>query len=225
IRSITDEQDVIALSINSSNPIIVNTGLVRPDEYPKSHKDLLDPKWKGKIAMTEVSQSGSGAYTFSILKKELGVEYWERMKEQNIAFFKDQGEVGRRVATGESHIALSLGPVFISPFLTAGAPIKLLPAAEGSYKTFLPLYLVNNAPNPNSGKVLINFMLTKQGQEILARLFSNEPLRKDVEFKTHPEIQRWLDGTPKWTMGTMENVAAWDADVAAGTAQKVLGLK
>src|SRR6185369_9807492 len=47
--------------------ILQNTKLVPADQGPKSWADLLDPKWKGKIAFTDPANSGSAYSTVTML--------------------------------------------------------------------------------------------------------------------------------------------------------------
>lgn len=226
IDSITDERDAITIGQRTSVLFVINTNMVRSEETPKSYKDLLDPKWKGRIVMHDPTVPGAGSIIFWLLKKEYGLEYWEKMKEQNIMVIRDYGEVARRVSVGEAYVSPgSLGIPHIMPFLVAGAPVKILSPTEGGYRTNSPMYLTNNAPHPNAAKVVINWALTKEGQDIISRLNGDEPIRTDVEYRAHPLIDNANRGMTKWLVGEWKVVEEIDADVAAGTARKALGLK
>ena len=225
IDGFVDQRDALTITNSVGGLIVVNTTLVKPEEYPKSFKDLLDPRWKGKIVMMDPAVPGGGAYIFGLLKREYGLTYWEKMKEQNLTVIRDYSQVGRYVAIGEAHAALGLSPIHIMAYLLAGAPIKLSPAIEGGYISNILVSFINNAPHPNTAKVLINWMLTKEGQEPIAFYTGNVSVRKDVEYKPHPQVAEWFKSQPKFLTMDFKVTEEFDADVADGTARKVLGLK
>lgn len=225
IYTITDKGDALAVTQTRGIFPVVNTKVLRPEEYPRSYKDLLAPKWKGQIVMHDPTVPGGGNIAFNIAVRDLGREYWERMTEQNIAFIRDYGEVGRRVATGEAAIALGLTPNQYISFLVANAPIRPISVAEGAYITSLPWYLVNHGPNPNAAKVLINWTLTKEGQSMISRLAGDEPIRNDVDIKYHPAVEAAVHATDKWLVDSWEVKEKLDQVVADGTARKLFGLK
>ena len=64
---------------DSYNVIGYNTQLVARDQAPKSWEDLLDPKWKGKIALDEENFSWYGASDPKMGKGEnptIHAEHW-----------------------------------------------------------------------------------------------------------------------------------------------------
>lgn len=225
VDSFTDQRDALTLIQSVGGAIVVNANLVSPADYPKSFKDLLDPRWKGRIVMMDPAVPGGGAYIFGLLKREYGVEYWEKMKGQDISFIRDYGEVGRRAVIGEAAVALGLSPIHITPFVLSKAPIKPVPAIEGGYVANIYVSLMGNAPHPNAAKVLINWMLTREGQEPIAFHTGSVSVRKDVEYNVPPEIATWFKSEPRFLSLDFKVVEEFDADVSAGTARKVLGLK
>lgn len=224
IDSITDKRDVLTTTQRRSIIPIVNTTLLRPADYPRTYNDLLDPKWKGKVMMHDPTVPGGGSQVFTLVKREYGLQYWEKAKDQ-FTVSRDYSEVARRVAVGEMPVGLGLSLSHFISFLTSGAPIKPIPIAEGATITFGPMHLLNHAPHPNAGKVFLNWVLTKEGQETLSKYTGDEPIRKDVEWKTHPDIEPAIRDTPKWLVGTFDVIDEIDREVSAGTARKVFGLK
>lgn len=225
VDSFTDQRDALTITQSVGGLIVVNSTLVSPAGYPKSFKDLLDPKWKGKIVMMDPTVPGGGAYIFGLLKREHGLGFWDTMKGQNISFIRDYSQVARHVAIGEAPIGLGLSPIHVMALLLTNAPIKLLPASEGGYVANILVSLINNAPHPNAARVLINWMLTKEGQESVAFHTGTVSVRKDVEYKPHPEVAGWFKSEPKFLTLDFKVTEEFDAEVAGGTARKIFGLK
>src|SRR5207245_10887851 len=73
--------------------IFHNPKLVNGKEF-KSYKDLLDPKWKGKLIMDDPRRAGPGqaTFTFFYLHPELGVDFIRALGKQEITILKDYAQ-------------------------------------------------------------------------------------------------------------------------------------
>jgi len=73
--------------------IFYNPKLVNAKEF-KSYKDLLDPKWKGKLVMDDPRRAGPGqaTFTFFYLHPELGVDFIRALGKQQITILKDYAQ-------------------------------------------------------------------------------------------------------------------------------------
>jgi len=170
--------------VNQSGSILgYNTDLVKPKDVPKSIKDLLDPKWKGKIIATDPTASGPGRATFTWLYKDMGPEFIRALGKQKIVFTRDRRSQVEQVARGAYMIGLGVSNVDAKPFIDAGAAFKIVwHLKEGSYASasYGGLALVNRAPHPNAAKVYINWVLGKEGQTLLAEAAGWVSRRRDV---------------------------------------------
>ncbi|MBI4287449.1 MAG: extracellular solute-binding protein [Chloroflexi bacterium] len=225
IDSFTDKGDAITISRGLSAIPLVSTNALKPEEYPRSYKDLLDPKWRGRVAFHDPTIPGSGNLVFGLAKRELGLEYWEKMKDQQITVIRDYGEIGRRVAIGEAWVGAAMSIGEFMPIVASGAPITPIPIAEGSIKANYVASLLNNAPHPNAAKVFINWALSREGQATIFRQLGLEPVRKDVEFKYHPKVEAIVRAMPKWLIYSFDVAEDYEQEIVKGTARKVLGLK
>jgi len=163
--------------------ILVNTSLA-PDP-PKSYQDLLDPKWKGKILADDFRAPGGGSTFFQVTYAAFGREYHDKMVTQNIAFTHDQREAERRVARGEYAMYLP----FLLNYLPSlkGLPVKAVVPQEGlQYLPYVSI-VTKGAPHPNAARLLIDFMLSDEGQSIYASegLF---PVVDGLNDKIPPEL-------------------------------------
>ena len=66
------------------SPIAYNTNLVKKEDAPKSFKDLLDPKWKGKLVKAHPAYSGTIMNATFEIARDLGWGYLEKLAAQKI---------------------------------------------------------------------------------------------------------------------------------------------
>jgi ABC-type Fe3+ transport system substrate-binding protein len=158
-----------------------NTSLVAEADLPKTYTDLLDPKWKGKMAW---SNSLQGAVLFitnlrTAWGEEKARDYLQKLSKQNVALIASSPRtVVDRVIAGEYAIALSI--FTHHPVLDAkkGAPVKPLPVGPIA-STVSGVMLARNPPNPHAAMLLMDYILSVEGQTVLrdAEYF---PVRTDV---------------------------------------------
>lgn len=218
--------DVLTMFQTLGSPITINTNLVRPEDYPKSYKDLLQPKWKGKIIMQDPTISGGASWVVQLLKEQYGGwEYFEKLKLQEPVFLRDFSELARRVAMGEAPVGLGINVTFNLPFVQVGAPIKMLAPEEGATLGSSIFPAISHGPHPNATRVLLNYLLTKEAQEQLASILGQLPVRKDVSPRFHPTIEEWTKGMPRWRNADWEFMTEIDKDLQAGVARKLFGIR
>ena len=99
-----------------SNPVYVlvygyavNTKLVPAGQEPKSYTELLDPKWKGKMAMQDPRGSGGSMTTLIGVSKDkaLGVDYIRSLGKQDLFLGRETQQLLTDLIRGEHSILLS----------------------------------------------------------------------------------------------------------------------
>ncbi len=181
-----------------SQSIFVNTDLVGPAEI-KSYKDLLAPKWKGKIAMGDPTVAGSGLRWFSVVGSQLmGMDYHRSLARQEPAILRDERMVTEWVARGKSTIGIGVKPDMVVEFQRAGAPLKFVTPAEGTWLTGGPgiLGAINKPQNPSSQIVFINWLLSKEGQTIYSQATLTQSARVDIPVDLIPPERVREPGVP-----------------------------
>ena len=150
--------------------VAYNTNLVKPGEF-KSYWDLLNPRWKGKMAAFDL-RAGGFANTrerFFYHNPELGPKFLKRLyTEMDITYYRQYPQGEDWLATGKFALCLCRHQS-ISEAKSQGLPVDLIdPAAfkegigiESRAKT---LSLANKAPHPNAAKVFVNWFLSREGQ-------------------------------------------------------------
>jgi ABC-type Fe3+ transport system substrate-binding protein len=149
-----------------------NTNLVTAAEAPKTYDDLLDPKWKGKMAWTyDLTGGGPPGFIHNILTikgQEKGMEYLRAfVKQEPVVIPAAQRVVLDKAISGEYPIALMTLSYHSTISAAKGAPIQWLkmPPMIMSPNT---ISVLKTAPHPNAARLLIEFILSRQGQEIMA---------------------------------------------------------
>jgi ABC-type Fe3+ transport system substrate-binding protein len=166
-----------------SEVIWYNTDLIKPNEI-RSLDDFLNPKWKGKIGYLDPRTPGAGDSTWSFLWQIKGEEYLKKLVAQDLFLGRDQRVLAESLARGR--VAVMIGNSYYSylPFLKAGLPIKTLPRLkEGNYGTGGSgnLAIIKAPAHPNSTKVFVNWLLGREGQEIVSRALGQATRRLDVD--------------------------------------------
>ena len=146
--------------------ILVNTNAVKPDEMPKSWKDITDPKWKGKIISDDPRAAGGGGVMFSAFEDKLGDDFNVALSKQELVLSRDIGNDERRVARGEYPMRI---PQLFSTWLALKSlPVKFVAPAEGLPFIRFDFGVLKGAPHPNAARLFINHYLSEQVQAAYA---------------------------------------------------------
>jgi iron(III) transport system substrate-binding protein len=197
-----------------SGEITYNTKLVNLSEI-KSYWDLLNPKWKGKIASVDPLLAGpiSAAQIFFYKHPDLGPEYVRRLYgETDMSIVRSNEQLLDWLSAGK--YAFGLGARQVDAAMMQGLPLnQFLPGSlkEGSSVTAYngTLSLFNQAPHPNAAKVAVNWLLSREGQTTWLDANHktgglNDSLREDISKEKVSEQARRVKGAkflwlnPEW---------------------------
>jgi ABC-type Fe3+ transport system substrate-binding protein len=147
-----------------------NTELVKKGTEPRRFEDLLDPKWRGKIAWnSSVTPSGAAGFVGIVLAhmgEEKGIAYLRQLSDQKIAGLQVAArQVLDQVISGEYAIALNIFNNHAVISAAKGAPVAWIPM-QPALAVFSVLSLTANAPRPNAGKLFIDFLMSEDGQKL-----------------------------------------------------------
>ena len=181
---------IYAFQAYQTENIWYNSDLLKPEEV-RSFDDLLNPKWQGKIAILDPRTPGSGASMWSYLRDIKGEEYMKKLVAQKLQVGRDQRLLAENLAKGKSSLVIGVTYYSLAPFLKAGLPVKPLPTLrEGVYVSGGSghLTIIKNAPHPNATKVFVNWLLSKEGQEIFSKALGQATRRLDVDNRALKEF-------------------------------------
>ena len=147
-----------------------NTSLVSKAEAPKSYQDLLDPKWKGKMAWNPNSSAGAIGFVGNILLSmgpDKGMEYLRALSKQNIVNVEASSRaILDQVIAGEYPMGLMMFNNHTVISARKGAPSDWSPL-EPVPVAFDSLGIMKDAPHPNAARLLVEFLLSEEGQTVL----------------------------------------------------------
>ncbi len=146
---------------------LVNNALVPPGQEPKRWTDLLDAKWAGKILFDDPRAPGGGRVMFQQTLDKYGRGFHEALAKLKPSMSRDYGEAVRRIARGEFAVYVPL--IFSQSALVKGLPVRDVVPADGVIASSYSVSLLKNAPHPNAARLLADFYLSDEVQEIYAR--------------------------------------------------------
>jgi iron(III) transport system substrate-binding protein len=160
----------------------LNTSLVPAAQRPKSYDDLLLPHWKGRMAWKMNDLSGGPGFIGNVLThmgEERGMAYLRKLAAQDIKVLNASARaVLDQVIAGEYAMALQIFNHHAAISAEKGAPVdwaRLSPATVTPGLVGLP----KNAPHPNAGLLFVEYMTSKEGQQIFQKA-AYLPARPDV---------------------------------------------
>ena len=170
--------------------LLFNTDLIKPQEL-RTTADLLKPKFKGKIAGFDPRISGAGQATAAYLLTTFGEDYIRKLYlDQSVVYSTNHRQLSDWVARGNYFMALGVQERGFDPFMKEGFPLKVLNSLDDAPGYLLGgsgvVKVVKDSPHPDGAIVLLNWLASKEGQEIVSRTVDQPSRRVDVQLDDVP---------------------------------------
>jgi len=177
--------------------LAINTEIVKP--AISSFRDLLDPKWKGKLIFQDPTAGGGGFRPFAAVGGAfMGWDFWrEVMAKQEPAFTRDARLQVEWMARGKSAIAFAPKTETVTTFVDNGAPVEFVVPKEGVHVASGAggVALLTQAAHPNATRLFLNFLLSQEGQTLYSQAANMQSARLDVRVDhLHPAKVRKAGG-------------------------------
>jgi iron(III) transport system substrate-binding protein len=155
-----------------------NTELVPKTEALKDWEDLLNPKWKGKVSIDREEYKWY-ATLLAAWGKEKTQKYMTTLAKQEIQWRKGHSLIAQLMAAKEFPVAIVYAHR-IEEMKKKGAPVEWVNTLDPIVVGIHGIGVSVRPNNPNAAKLFIDFVLSKDGQEMV-RSLNRIPARFDVE--------------------------------------------
>lgn len=176
--------------------LIYNIDIVPVANAPKSVVDLLEPRFKDKACIANPlfgTTSMHAAALFDLLGEDKAKDFFERFTKNGGKIVSSNGEVRRRVASGEFAVGIT-DTDDANVARQENKPIGIVfPDAEGMGTLIIPncAVLIAGAPHAENGKRFIDYLLRPETEKALAESAAAQmPVRRGL---TTPEHVNSLD--------------------------------
>ncbi|MGE5304282.1 MAG: ABC transporter substrate-binding protein [Alphaproteobacteria bacterium] len=163
------------LSVIAYNPTII-----ADKDAPRTWKDLLNPKWKGKMVTAHPGYSGIIMTHVLALVNLYGWDYFRDLAKNSLHIVQSANDPAGVVASGERPIGADGAEYFYYKTQKQGNPIKIVYPKEGIPLVVSPVAIAKDAPHANAAKLFTEFIFAKESQQLLAD--------REGLYTGHPEV-------------------------------------
>ncbi len=175
----------------SSLPIVFvyNNKLVYETAAPTGWKDLLEDRWKGKIAFADPNTSGSSYTALATMMQIIDEDNEQTLRKFIEALdgnvLSGSGDVIDAVVTGTRLVGITLEETALKK-IAAGADITMVYPSEGTSAVPDGCAIIKNSQNEENAKQFIEFIISKDVQQYIVDEFNRRSVRKDVKDSKEP---------------------------------------
>jgi len=175
-----------------TNVIAYNTRLVQKKDAPQTYSDLLDRKWRGKLSLDNDDAKWFAPLVW-LWGKEKTVKYFQNLIGQEPQMVRGHKLQVQLLAAGEFPVVVNLFGYQALELQAQGAPVEIVQANPVVMRAGHML-LAKRAPHPNVGRLFIDYVLSKEAQQLLANM-GREVARPGVTIR----FPRLLQGIKPYT--------------------------
>jgi iron(III) transport system substrate-binding protein len=161
-----------------------NTNRVPAQELPRRYEDLLQPKWKKRMAL-DANEERWVPGLMQSMGREKAINFLKALAQQEIYIRRGRSLLTQLLLAGEFDVQIVAYWHEVNRLMKQKAPlgwVGIEPAVTGAPQ----LSLVEKAPHPNAARLFIDFVLSAEGQGTIAKL-GRVAARQGVKPERYPE--------------------------------------
>jgi iron(III) transport system substrate-binding protein len=181
-----DQQYVLRLFSYVAEVFSINTRYVKPGDMTDARDLLLNPKFKGKIALHDPTSSGTGSNVAAQFYVQMGEDFVHKLYvDQKPVISRDERQITDWLLRGTYPIAVGSDFTSIEKMAKEDLPVQSIYSMPGLVAPLSGgngmLAVFNNAPHPNAAKLFVNWIASKEGLEIYSRASTSATTRSDID--------------------------------------------
>src|SRR5712664_2352753 len=145
--------------------ISYNRAKVKPEQAPKTWKDILNPAFKDGVS-AKLATSGMQHAQWYVLRKLYGNDFWQEFAKQRPKGFDARAQLFDRLSKGDDRMCVLAEYAGYTLFAEKGAEIEFVAPPDGLPATAFFIGVVNRAPHPEAAKLFVDWALSKRGQAV-----------------------------------------------------------
>jgi ABC-type Fe3+ transport system substrate-binding protein len=161
-----DEKGHWMMPAATLNVIAYNKKMVAASELPRSFWDLTEPKWKGQLLMDD-NESKWMAGMMQYYGEAKTMDLMRKLAQQEIQFRTGHTLLQTLNAAGERAVVVVAFANGVDRLKKESAPVEWITAEPVIGLTF-GMAVVKDAPHPNAARLFYDFLLSREGQEVIA---------------------------------------------------------
>jgi iron(III) transport system substrate-binding protein len=155
----------LAQRLNMMTHYLRSDKVAAADE-PKTWTDLADPKYKGKLILTDPSFTSLQVSVVGMMAKERGWGFFEKLRQSDVMVVQGNQQVSEMLKRGERLVAVGALDSYAADLKREGHPVKTLYPSDGVFVIPSPTSVVKGSPNPNAAKLFAQFMIGDDAQKL-----------------------------------------------------------
>ncbi len=172
---------IMTFSAYVQSGLSYNAQYITRDEL-QSYKDLLHPKLKGKIVVSDPTIPGAAnQWVSTIGLRVMGIDWLRQFAKHDLTITRDLQLLVQSVARGKYYVAIGAGGLW-GDAQQAGVQVFEHSPKEGGFLTggWGNVVVFKKTPHPNATRVFLNWFLTREGQTLFAKAVKQQSARLDV---------------------------------------------
>ena len=159
--------------------IIYNKDKVAPEDVPKSWLDLLNPKWKGRVATGHPAFSGcTGTWALGV-KKVHGWGYFEKLAANNVRIGRSAVDPMTLINAGECLVGVGAANNAYAS-IAKGNPLGIVHPSDGLVLCVTPSGIPANPPHRAAGKLFMEWLLSPEYANLIVK-DGSEPILTGID--------------------------------------------
>lgn len=154
--------------------LILNSNEVKKEQQPQSWFDLATPFWKDSLTMPDPTLSGSAAEFIAVFVQTHGDKAWklfEDLARNGLSVPGPNNAALNPVLTGAKKGTISGVDYITYGQIAKGEKLDIQYPKEGTVVALRPVFVQQGAPHRDDARKLVDFMLSEDGQNLVAKTF------------------------------------------------------